>query len=26
LQDAMDRESKVEDLLAAAMKRVSQPG
>jgi hypothetical protein len=25
LQDAMDRESKVEDLLAAAMKRVSQP-
>lgn len=26
LQDAMDRESKVEDLLAAAMKRVSQTG
>jgi hypothetical protein len=26
LQDAMDRESKVEDLLAAAMKRVSPPG
>lgn len=25
LQDAMDRESKVEDLLAAAMKRVSPP-
>lgn len=26
LQDAMDRESKVEDLLSSAMKRVSQPG
>ncbi|MBS0275975.1 MAG: hypothetical protein JSR55_16690 [Proteobacteria bacterium] len=26
LQDAMDRESKVEDLLADAMKRVSPPG
>lgn len=25
LQDAMDRESKVEDLLAVAMKRISQP-
>ena len=26
LQDAMDRESQVEDMLVAAMKRVSQPG